>query len=113
MSTGLPTLAAAGRNERSSARVASPSDGSCEAVCLAGIGGKDSRAAGVREDRHSAASRHRLMRQQRRHVEQLLEPFGADDAGLPEEGIHDRVARGQRAGMGRGARAIRPSSVPT
>ena len=53
MSTGLPTLAAAGRNERSSARVASLERRELEPVRLAGVGGEDARTAGVREDRHS------------------------------------------------------------
>ena len=51
------------------------------------------------------AARHRLVREQGRDVEQLLEPLGPDDAGLPEQGVDDGVARRQRAGVrGRGAR---------
>ena len=55
--------------------------------------------AGVREDRHARSPRHRLVRQQRRDVEQLLEPFRPDHAGLAEERVDDRVAGCERPGM--------------
>ena len=110
MSTGLPTLAAAGRNDRSSACVVSLSAGSCEAVGLARVGGQDAGTAGVRQDGDPRALGHRLMREQRGDVEQLFEPLGPDDAGLPEQRVDHRIARRERAGVRcGGARAGRRS----
>ena len=50
------------------------------------------------------------MRQQRRHVEELLEPLGPDDAGLAEQRVDHGIAGGERSGVrgggaGAGARA--------
>ena len=104
MSTGLPT---AGRRRQKRAQL-----GACglaqrrklQPVGFARIGGQNPRTTGVGENRDPGTPRHWLMRQQRRDVEQLLEPLGADDAGLTEQRIDDGVAGGQRAGM-RGGRA--------
>ena len=71
-------------------------------MCLAGIGRQDAGTASVREDRDAPPSWNRLIRQERRHVEHLLEPLGANDAGVTKKSVDDRVARCQRACMGAG-----------
>ena len=51
---------------------------------------------------HARAGGQRLVRQQRRDVEELLQRVGSDDARLAKQRVDDRVARGQRAGVRRG-----------
>ncbi len=68
-----------------------------EPVRLARVGGENARPAGVREDGHASPTGQRLIREQRRGVEQLFERVGADDARLPEEIADQRVARRQRS----------------
>ena len=60
------------------------------------------------------ARRQRLMRQQRGHVEQLLERVGPDHAGLAEQRSTTRSLVGQRAGVRRGGpRAGRGPARPS
>ena len=80
--------------------------GQLEPRGFARVGAQDPEAAGVRQHRDPAASRHRLCREQRSHVDELLERARADDARLVEE----RVDRGLRAGERGGVRARRTSS---
>ena len=111
MSTGLPTLAAAGRNERSRAAVSADERWEHQAPRLARVRRQDPGSAGVGQDADAAAARHGLVREQHRHVEELLERAGPDDAGLPEERVDDRVRLGERAGVGRrGARSRRATA---
>ena len=72
MSTGFDTDEAAGRNERSSLDRRRVSSGPRDRA-IRTRPRKDPQAAGVRDDRDAVARGHRLVRQERRHVEQLLE----------------------------------------
>ena len=77
------------------------------------VDGQDARSAGVRDDRDAAALRERLGVETRRDVEHLVDRVGADDAGLVEQGLDGRVARGQRGGVaaGRARAGTRPSGL--
>ena len=100
MSTGLPTLAAAGRKDRSCRfRLPLTSSDTTEPVRLAGIGRKDAGSAGVGENGDAAAARQRLSRQQRGDVEQLRDRVGADHAGLVKQRVDEVIRRGERAGV--------------
>ena len=82
--------------------------GQLEPLRLAGVGGEDAWAARVGHDRDPAARGHRLVREQGGDVEELLERARPDDAGLPEEGVHDGVAFGKRACVGGGCACAGP-----
>ena len=69
----------------------------------AGIGRNDAGAAAVAHHRDPSTGRDRLVREQRRHVEQLRERVDADDPGLAEERVDRGVGIGQRGGVGTGA----------
>ena len=102
MSTGLPTDASAGRNARSAATVPAPSSGICSP--------RASQVSAHWMPRPPAfvtiatrARRRRLVHQQRRHVEHLLERVGANHAVLAKQRVGGRVVRrDERAGMRRG-----------
>ena len=72
-----------------------------QAMRLARVGGEDAGPAGIGEDRHVAPSRHRLPREQRRHIEQLRDGIGADHTRLMEQRIDKGIGRGDRAGVRR------------
>ncbi len=72
-----------------------------EAGCLTGVRREDAEAAGIRHERDPPSARHRLRREQRRDVDQLVERPRADHARLAEERVDGHV----RAGEGRGVRA--------
>ena len=112
MSTGLPTLAAAGRKDRSSSRVSSLSDGKLEAVGLARVGRQDAGPAGIGQDRHAAAGRDRLIREECGDVEQLLEALRANDAGLTEERVDHGSLVASAPVCEQAARARRPIVPP-
>ena len=80
-------------------------------LVLADIRGQDPRSAGVRQDRDAAPLRDGLVREERRDVEELLERRGANDAGLPEERVHDRVRFERARPCARKRRARPPPSV--
>ena len=99
MSTGLPTLAAAGRNARSSARVASLSEGSSSPFASHASAARMPGPPALVRIATRGSARDRLMRQQGSHVEELLEPLGADDAGLAEQRVDHGIAGGERSGV--------------
>jgi hypothetical protein len=75
--------------------------GKLEPGGLGRVGRQDGRTADVGHDCQSPTLRQRLMRQQARDVEHLLQGVGADDARVPEERVDPDVGRGQqRAGVG-------------
>ena len=95
-------VADAGRRGQKGSQLGAGVVGQCrqrQTVRLAGIGRQDAGASGVREDRDAPPSWNRLIRQERRHVEHLLEPLGANDAGVTKERVDDGVARRERAGV--------------
>ena len=73
MSTGLPRLASAGSRSAARRTVSSLSRGSSSPDGFAGIRTENPEAARVRQDRDSAAAGHRLRREQRGDVDELLE----------------------------------------
>ena len=77
--------------------------GQLEAGRLARVGSQDPEPAGVREQRHAASLRKRLGREERRHVHELLEGVGTDDAGLMEERLHRCLRSRERRGVGAGS----------
>ena len=87
MSTGLPMLAAAGRNSCSASRVCQAQLRQLETVCLARIGGEDRRPTRVGQDRDASSIGNRLVREQRGHVEHLFQRVRPDDARLPEAAL--------------------------
>ena len=97
MSTGFDTLAAAGRNDRSSARVCALNRRELETIGFTGIGCENARAARVRENRHSRASRDGLMGEECGDIEQPFQRAGSDHARLGEQGVDDGIARRQGA----------------
>ena len=64
---------------------------------------KDAEPTGVGEDPDAAALRERLVGQNARDVEQLLQRVGSDHARLMEESVDRHIAGRQAAGMGRGS----------
>ena len=74
-----------------------------QTVRLARVGAQDAGSTAVGQDGDAVALGSRLVGQERRHVEELAQSVGADDAGLLEERVH-RDVRGaeQGARMGRG-----------
>ena len=72
-----------------------------EARRFAGVGRHDPRSAGVRENRDPVSRGDRLIGEQERGVEQILDRVGPDDAALMEEGVDRDVRPCQRAGMRR------------
>jgi hypothetical protein len=66
-----------------------------QAVRLARVGAQDPEPTGVRDDRDAVALRRRLVREQRRDIEHLLERVGPDHARLPEQGVDRDVRCGE------------------
>ena len=79
---------------------------------LARVGGQDAWSAGVGQDRDPRTGGERLTREQARDVEQLFHRFGANDASLPEERVHDGVLRGEAPVCDDAARAPEPERPP-
>ena len=61
-------------------------------MCLAGIRCENAGTARIGEDGDAIAARHRLVSEERGDSKHFLEPLGADDAGLPEQGLDDGFA---------------------
>ena len=77
-----------------------------EAERLAGVRREDSQPAGVRDDGDAPAARHRLGREQRRDVDQLVERARPDHARVREQRVGRSVGAGERRGVrARGADA--------
>ena len=104
---GSPPPAAAARSLE---RVSSLELRQLEPGRLAGIRAQDPEAAGVRQHGDAPSARHRLRREQRRDVDELLQGARADDAGLMEERVDGRLRAGQRRGV-RARRARRRQLV--
>ena len=112
MSTGLLTLAAAGRNARSAPVVADVKRRHVEAIRLAGVGRENPGPAGVGDDRDAASAAApagspaaRATSNSSSSVSVRMTP------GLPKQRIDQRIARRPRAGVRRRrARAGRRSS---
>ena len=87
--------------------------GQLEAGGLACVGAEDAEPAGVRQHRHAAAPRDGLRREQGGDVEQGGKGVGADDAGLPEDGVDRGVGTGEgsRVGAGRLLARARPAAL--
>ena len=84
--------------------------GHLETGARARVGGEDAGPARVADDRDPPAGRHRLVREQHRGRQQLVERVDADHAGLPEERVDRDVGRRERGGVRR-RRGSRPPSV--
>ena len=76
----------------------------------AGVGGDDRRATAVAHHRDPSAGRDRLVRDERRDVEQLLERVDPDDPRLAEECVDGGVGIRERGGVRR--RAARAGGGP-
>ena len=114
MSTGLPTLAAAGRKDAQlRGGSATESAGTSRPPRGAGVRGQDPGTAGVGQDADAPPCRDRLVREEHRHVEQLLERRRPDDACLAKEGVHDLVALASAAVWEDAARAARARTART
>ena len=110
---GLAKPACAGRNDAQRRQRRRRQLGQRQPVRLARIREQDSGPAGVGDHTDPRPGRHRLRRQQRRHVEQLFERAGADHAGLLEQRVHRDVEAGQRRRVTRRGARARPPSAPT
>ena len=92
MSTGLPMPPP--RQERAQRRDRSFAERpAVEAVRLARVGAMMPGPPAFVTIADAASARQRLVREQERHVEQLLERVRADDAGLPEQRVDTASAR--------------------
>ena len=75
--------------------------GHLETLALAGVRGENPATSRVADDRHPPAGRKRLVHEEVRDVEQLLERLDANDTGLPEQGVDGLVRdRADTVGMG-------------
>ena len=83
----------------SAVRVSSREVGQVQPSRFARVGAEDSETTGVRQHRDAASVQLRLVGEQRRDVDQLLERGGANDAGLVEERIDCDLGAGQRCGV--------------
>src|SRR5258707_1096042 len=72
-----------------------------ETVCFAGVRRKYPGPSRVCKHRYSAAGRHGLMRQQVRHIEELLERVRSDDARLAKQRADHRVGGSECPGVRR------------
>ncbi len=100
-STGFRTDAPAEAIARSASCVASVELRHLEARARARVGGEDARAARVGHDRDAATGRERLVREDHRGREQLVEGVDPDHAGLTEQRVDRDVGRGERGGVRR------------
>ncbi len=71
-----------------------------EPLRLERIGDQNAGAAGIREHRGTPGARQRGAVERHRHVEQLFHGAGTEHAGLREQRVDGRVARGQGARVG-------------
>ncbi len=104
MSTGLATLASAGRTRSQRGLRLGRERRQLETRRLAGVRAEDAEPARVRDHRDSPPRRQRLRREQGGCVDQLLERPRADHARLVEERLDRRLGARQRRRM----RARRP-----
>ena len=107
MSTGFATPAAAGRNDRSSATVSAESSGTARPRASQVSAHWIPRPPALVTIATLRALRDRLIREQRRDVEHLLERVGPDHAHLPQQRIHRAVGRREQ-----GARVRRGGALP-
>ena len=122
-SRGLPSRAS-GRDARAQrpSRTPTSTGASSRPAAHARVGGQHRRAPEVRQHRHPAPGRQRLVDEDPGHVEELLEGVDPDDPRLREQGVGHPLAGppGVAAGPGRpgppGAcrrrRAATPSALP-
>ena len=89
---GLPWLHVVGSAPFNASNVAGDSDGERAAVRDQGVGGEDTRAAGVCQNRESWTGWPRLLAEDIRHVEQLRDALDPEHAAAPERGIEHEVA---------------------
>ena len=114
MSTGLPTLAVAGRNDCSRARVSGENSATARPAASHASTARIPGPPAFVIDGHAVARRERLRVEQSRDVEHLVDRLGADHAGLMEQRVDGGVAGGEgrrvAAGCARsGARCVRLS----
>ena len=82
-----------------------------QAACLAGVCRENSGAARIGEDPDAPPFGQWLVREQHRHVEELLERRGPDHPGLAKQSVDDLVGFGERPRVRRGGARSRSGSA--